>query len=96
MPEGMTSPSRGDLVEVTWVDIYEDATGNPDTAKLARRITYGLFWEERLDGDVPVLVTTTTLDKDGPAQQGYCIYPRACVVSLKVIKRARRRKNGSS
>ena len=85
-------PARGDLVEVTWVDINEEPVGDPDAAKLARRTSYGLFWCERQDTGLPVLVTTTTRD-DGPAHQsGYCIYPTACVVKLTVVKRARKRK----
>lgn len=75
-----------------WVDIYEDATGNPDTAKLARRTSYGLFWGKRDDAGIPVIVTTTTLDADGPSQQGFCIYPEACVRGLKVIKRAQKKR----
>jgi hypothetical protein len=83
-------PERGDVVCVSWVDIYEDATGNPDAAKLARRTSYGIFWDRRQEDGIPTIITTTTLDSDGPQQQGFCVYPAACVVSIKVIKRARR------
>lgn len=84
-------PARGDVICVEWVDIYEDATGNPDAAKLAHRTSFGLFWDKRQEDGIDVLVTTTTIDKDGPSQQGYCIYPLACVRAMKVIKRARKR-----
>jgi hypothetical protein len=80
-------PKRGDLVRVDWLDIYENATGNPDEAKLARRSTFGLYWEKRTDEGVRVLVTTTTVDEEGHWQVGYSIYPLACVVKLAVIKR---------
>jgi hypothetical protein len=83
-------PGRGDLVEVRWVDILEDGSGNPETARLARRTSFGLFWDRRQDAGIDVVVTTTTLDADGPQQAGYCIYPAACVVSMKVVRRARK------
>jgi hypothetical protein len=83
-------PSRGDLVQIDWVDIYEDPTGDPDKATLKRRISYALFWDRKVDAvGIEVIVTTTTFDDDAPTQQGYCIYPAACVVGLKVIKRGR-------
>jgi hypothetical protein len=84
-------PVRGDLVQLDWVDIYEDPVGDPEKATLKRRSSYALFWERRLDASgMEVVITTTTIDEDAPSQQGYCIYPAACVVGLKVIKRARR------
>jgi hypothetical protein len=84
-------PVRGDLVQIDWVDIFEDPTGDPDKAGLKRRTSYAVFWDRRQDPNgIDVIVTTTTIDEDVAAQQGYCIYPAACVVGLKVIKRARR------
>ncbi len=84
-------PGRGDLVQIDWVDIYEDPTGDPNKAALKRRTSYALFWDRRVDETgLEVVVTTTTIDDDAPTQQGYCIYPAACVVNLKVIKRAHR------
>ncbi|MCU0242494.1 MAG: hypothetical protein MUF51_08735, partial [Vicinamibacteria bacterium] len=68
----------------------EDPTGDPDKAALKRRTSYALFWDRRTDASgVEVIVTTTTIDDDASTQQGYCIYPSACVLDLKVIKRAR-------
>ncbi len=87
-----SEPQRGDLLEVSWVDIYENSAGDPNTAELARRTSFGLFWEEREDRGIPVIVTTTTIDHDADGQSGFCIYPKACVVKLAVIKRARRKK----
>lgn len=86
----MSEPERGDVVSVEWVDIYEDPTGDPAEATLMRRTSYGLFWERREDNGMPVLITTTTLDREDSAQHGYCIYPAACVVKLRIVKRRRR------
>ena len=79
--------ARGDLIKVTWVDICEDNTGNPDLAKCMERVSYGLFWAQELRGGVPSLVTTTTIDPDGPAQAGWCCYPTGVVLKIEVIKR---------
>ena len=91
----MVEPERGDLIQVDWVDIVEDPVGDPADAELRRRTSYGLFWDRRDDAGVSVLVTTTTMDPDDSSQQGYCIYPSACVTRIKIIKRKRRasRKN---
>jgi hypothetical protein len=89
-------PHRGDLIEVHWVDIYEDATGDPDLACLSRRASFGVYWQERDDSGIPVLVTTTTTDKDGSQQQGFCCYPKACVLDVKVVRRARGRRRESA
>lgn len=83
---------RGDLIAVDWLDICEDPVGNPADARLARRSSYGIFWERRIDEDVPVLITTTTLDETGPEMQGYCIYPEACVSRVRIIKKKRRKR----
>jgi hypothetical protein len=84
-------PARGDLVQIDWVDIYEDPTGDPEKAALKRRKSYAIFWDRRQDeSGAEAIVTTTTIDEDVPAQQGFCIYPAACVLGMRVIKRARR------
>jgi hypothetical protein len=89
-------PERGDLVQVSWVDIYEDPTGDPDSAKLkGPRVSYGLYWGTREDRGIPCVVTTTTLDNGDQSQQGFCIYPTAVVLSLKVVKRTRKRKKNA-
>ena len=80
-------PQRGDVVCISWVDIHEDPVGNPEAAKLARRKSVGLFWEEREDDGVPVIVTTTTKDTDGHVQSGYCVYPVGCVTLIRVLRR---------
>jgi hypothetical protein len=83
--------SRGDIVQIDWVDIYEDPIGDPEKATLKRRKSYAVFWDRRQDvSGTEVIVTTTTIDEDVPAQQGFCIYPAACVLGMRVIKRARR------
>jgi hypothetical protein len=84
-------PARGDLVQIDWVDIYEDPIGDPEKAALKRRTSYAVFWDRHEDASgLEAIVTTTTVDEDVPAQQGFCIYPAACVVGLRVIKRARK------
>lgn len=84
-----SSFKRGDLLEIDWLDYVEDPTGDPRTAKLERRTSFGMFWEVRYDGDVQVLVTTTTKD-EGSGQEGYCIYPLG-LCKITIIKRARKR-----
>jgi hypothetical protein len=85
-----SDPIRGDLVEITWVDILEDATGDPDKSDLCQRVSIGWVWGQKQSHGMECLVTTTTRDHDGASQQGYCIYPRSCVLAMKVIKRASR------
>ena len=80
-------PARGDLVKVTWRDVYEDATVNPELGKTIERVSYGLFWADELRGGHQTLVTTTTIDPDGPQQAGYCAYPRGMVLTIDIIKR---------
>ena len=80
---------RGDLLKIHWVDIYEDPTGNPDAARPSERASFGLFWAQEIRGPVECVVTTTTLDKDGPAQSGYCIYPLGTILKIEVVKRAK-------
>ncbi len=83
---------RGDVIGIDWIDIAEDTTADADSASLARRHSIGVFWSTKLDDGIPVLVTTTTLDKEVEGQQGYCIYPVACVVKVKMIKAKRRKR----
>jgi len=83
---------RGDLLKVEWIDIAEDPTGDPETAALARRTSYGLFWAYTEDAGVKCLVTTTTVDSGIATSCGYCIYPESCVVKLSVVKKVRRHK----
>jgi hypothetical protein len=85
-----TDLQRGDLLQIEWADIYEDATGNPDTARLSKRVSYGLFWHRAVDRGLPVFITTTTLDDDVSAQSGYCIYPEAVITKVHVVRRVRR------
>jgi hypothetical protein len=84
------------MIEVSWVDIYEDVTGDPDKARLAKRPSLGYFWGRTVFEGIPVLVTTNTLDTELSGQQGYCCYPEACIVAVKVIKRKRRKSRKSS
>lgn len=92
--KSIAEPARGDLIEVHWVDIYEDSVGDPRTAKLARRISIGYFWEKRLDGSIPVLVTTITLEQgsEDVSVSGYTVYPESCVLRVKMVRRKRRKR----
>jgi hypothetical protein len=85
-------PERGDLVEVVWLDITENPVGDPDEAAMSRRVSYGLLWDQRKEGKLEVLVTTTTRDAFGSHQSGWCIYPMGCIESVKILKRARKAK----
>jgi hypothetical protein len=84
-------PQKGDLVEVAWCDITEDALGNTDTACPIPRLTIGYFWDQKdvnLHGiKVNVLVTCTTLDTDGAHQQGWTAFPVGCVLQVRVLRR---------
>jgi hypothetical protein len=78
--------TRGDVIEVDWVDIFEDSVGDPRKPRLAKRTSIARFWAwTRLEG-VQALVTTTTVERnvDG-GNEGYCAYPRACVRRISVI-----------
>lgn len=82
---------RGDLLEIHWCDISEDSVGDPNKASLSRRVSYGLFWESKIDGTVPVMVTTTTIDTgDITGQSGWCIYPESCLTKVKVVRKVRK------
>lgn len=87
MKKQQKPPERDDLIEVSWVDIY-DCPGNPDTAALYRRVSVAYFWEYKDDAGIPSIVTTSTKDAD-PEQRGFCIYPAAVVTGIRVIKRHR-------
>lgn len=89
----MVEPQHGDLIRVEWVDIKENPVGNPKEASLPLRTSFGLFWGSTFSRGVECMVTTTTLDEEGEeGQQGYCIYPRACIIGLRIIKKKRRKK----
>lgn len=81
------TPERGDLIEVKWLDIIHDATGNPNEAELQQRVTYALYWGTKTSKGVEALVVTNTADEDIPDQQGYTVFPTASVVGVKVVKR---------
>jgi len=80
------SPTRGDLVEVQWVDIFEDSTGDPENAQLAPRLSVGYFWGRRESQGIDCIVTTTTMD-DANDQNGWCCYPEPCVRRIKIIRK---------
>lgn len=87
---------QGDIIEVHWWDIMEDPTGNPNKPAMVERATIARFWNWTSQSGTDWLVTTTTLDPDGPEQQGYCVYPKGCIKSIEVPRKKRgRRKHGT-
>jgi len=86
-------PKTGDLVEIQWVDVYEDPVGSPAEALPCLRISYGIYFAKRemeVGGwKLPFIITTTTLDETGPQQSGYCIYPEGVVLDVKVVRKCR-------
>lgn len=81
---------KGDLIEVQWLDIYEDLTGDPDKGDVYQRVSIGYFWSIRAgQHGVSVFVTTTTMDGDENGQNGYCAYPASCVAKVKMIRRGK-------
>lgn len=87
-------PQRGDLMRVEWADITMDPVGNPDTAALARRVQFLMFWESRPSiGGISALIFHNTHDEEIVGnQQGYTIIPSACVISMTPVKRVRRKR----
>lgn len=86
------SLQEGALVELIWRDITEDSVGDPRKAKMMVRHTFTLFWELKKDDDLDCIVTTYTIDKESPEQQGWCITPLSVVQGIKIIKRPRKGK----
>lgn len=80
---------QGTLIRLEWLDIYEDSIGDPRKASLGVRNTYTAFWETRDSHGLPCIVTTNTIDKGNPEQQGWCCTPLACVLKVEVIRRPR-------
>ena len=80
--------SRGDVILVEWLDITESATDDPDRALPHRRKTIGFYWDRQQHHGKSALVTTTTLDDEHTAQNGYCVYPEGCILKVSVIRRA--------
>lgn len=89
--------AAGDLIEIHWVDITEDGTGDPARAEMAERISIGFFIEKKESRGIPCIVTSTTKDTDVQAQSGWCIYPEGAIQEIKIIRRGRKnaKKTGS-
>lgn len=85
---------RGDIIQIDWVDIHEDPTGNPDKADLAKRRSWGQFWGFKKDRGLDCLVTTSTMEMDatGYDQSGFCIYPIDCILDAIILKKVRRKR----
>jgi hypothetical protein len=81
---------RGTLIKLAWLDITEDSVGDPTKATMMLRHTYTLFWELKVDHGRDCIVTTYTVDKESPAQQGWCITPLEAVEEIEVIRRPKK------
>ena len=87
---------QGDLIEVHWLDATEDPAGDVKKAGVVERVSFVIFWEIKefagLDNGnpIPLLITTTTLDKLDTGQSGYCAYPLGMVQNIKLIRRGRK------
>lgn len=83
---------RWTIIEVSWVDIVEDNTGNAEAAYLVTRNTLGRVWELKKSEGVNVLVLTFTKDPDGPDQSGWICIPVSVIRHIDVIRKEE--KNG--
>lgn len=81
---------RGDLVQVSWVDILEDPVGDVKQAKVGQRTSFAIFWEIKEMEGLTILVTTTTVDETDTGQMGYCAYPLGVVKDIKLIRRGKK------
>lgn len=89
---------RGDVIEIHWADILNDATGDISKAAPSPRITYGIFdrWEyeevEWADGEVHkvrFLVCKLTRDVGEQDQCGWDVYPKGCIMKVVKVKDGR-------
>ena len=74
------------IVEVGWVDIMEDNTGDPRTSNVVLRHTLGRVWDVKRKDGVDLLTLTFTVDPDGPEQSGWICIPTSVVRDLKIIQ----------
>ena len=85
---------RGTLVKVDWCDVLEDSSGDSDTADVMRRGSYAIFWDMKLartSGEF-ILVITSTIDPDGPHNQGYTAIPLSLVTAVEIIRRPKKKR----
>src|SRR5512143_930595 len=83
---------RGTILRVEWEDVYEDPTASTRTGDVVTRSSFGIFWEQKTSPSTgsPLLMTTTTIDSDGPENQGFTAYPLSLIRELEIIRRPRR------
>ena len=93
-PEALAALSltRGTLIRVTWVDIQADSVANTNEAYLALRPTFTVFWSQKKcpKTGLACIVTTDTIDPDGPMHQGWTCIPLVVVIRIEVIRRPRK------
>lgn len=79
---------RGSIIAYMWVDPCADPVGDTTKAELALRgPTYGVVWDvKKKSKGQSCLVTSNTLDTDGPTQQGYDIVPWVLVKGVVILE----------
>ncbi len=85
---------QGTILRVEWEDVYEDPTAPTGEVDVVTRSSFGVFWEQKVSTKTgsPLLITTTTIDPDGPSNQGGVAYPLALVRAIEIIRRPRKRR----
>ena len=73
-------------LEVGWLDIVEDNTGDPRKSYVVLRHTLGRVWDVKRKDGVELLTLTFTQDPDGPDQSGWICIPACVVRDLKIIQ----------
>lgn len=93
MNAGMKLPelrklARHTIVKVGWLDICEEATGDPRESFVVTRHTLGHVWGVKRDkkSGVYVLTMAFTIDEDGPDQSGWICIPVGVIRGVEVIR----------
>jgi hypothetical protein len=76
------------IVDVGWVDICEDSTGDPRSSYVVLRHTIGRVWGVKRKDKMDLLTLTFTSDPDGPDQSGWICIPTALIREYEVIRLA--------
>lgn len=74
------------IVEVGWIDICEEPTGDPRNSYVVLRHTLGRVWDVKRKKGSELITLTFTMDPDGPDQSGWICIPACVVKDLKVIQ----------
>lgn len=77
---------RDTIVEVGWLDICEDNTGDPRLSHVVLRKTLGRVWGVKRFEGTDVLTLTFTKDSDGPEQAGWICMPVSVSKEVRVVE----------